>query len=133
MRDLSITIVEEHTKRLSRNLALTQTRRRTITFEDPPHKEVVEITKPNSKTTIIRNPKSQKSISTTTTTERSLRPVKNPVTSIVTTTTVDVPYKNFKIWTDYDQEENLQLHIKEQKDRKEEINDKRTGGYMRTI
>lgn len=133
MRDLSITIVEEHTKRLSRNLALTQTRRRTITFENPPANDVVEITKPNSNTTIIRNAKASKSICTTTTSEKSLRPAKNPITSTITTTTVDVPYKNFKIWTDYDQEENLQLHIREQKPIKEAASDCRKGVAMRTI
>ncbi|XP_061400884.1 uncharacterized protein LOC133336618 [Musca vetustissima] len=133
MRDLCITIVEEHTKRLSRNLALTQTRRRTITFENPPQNKVLEITQPNSKTTIITQPKSlKKSIcTTTTTTERSLRPAKNPITSTVTTTTVDVPYKNFKIWTDYDQDENLQLHIKEQKENRK-LEDRRDVA-MRTI
>lgn len=133
MRDLSITIVEEHTKRLSRNLALTQTRRRTITFENPPANDIVEITKPNSNTTIIRNAKASKSICTTTTSEKSLRPAKNPITSTITTTTVDVPYKNFKIWTDYDQEENLQLHIREQKPTKEAASDCRKGVAMRTI
>lgn len=115
MHDLSVTIVEEHTKRLSRNLALTQTRRRTITFKDP---QEIEIENPNFNTTIIKNSK-QKSICTTTTTERSLRPAKDPQTATVTTTTVAVPYKNFKIWTDYDQEQNFLLHIKEQKESKE--------------
>lgn len=114
MQDLSITIVEEHTKRLSRNLALTQTRRRTITFQDP---QEIEIENPNSNTTIIKNSK-HKSLTTTTTTERALRPAKDPVTSTITTTTVAVPYKNFKIWTDYDREQNFLLHIKEQKDLK---------------
>lgn len=109
MHDLSVTIVEEHTKRLSRNLALTQTRRRTITFEEPPGQQ-------NSQNSLMVKSSKPKTICSTLTTEKALRPIKNPQNSTVTTTTVAVPYKNFQIWTDYDKDQNLLLHIKERKE-----------------
>lgn len=99
---LYITIVEEQTKRLSRNLALTEIRRRVITFEEPRNQSQ---TKVNSK------------VYSTFSTEKSLRPVKDTSNSTMTTTTVVIPYKHFKIWTDYDEDMNLLLHIKEHKKR----------------
>ena len=38
MNDFSITIVDEYTKRLSKNLAITHIRRQTITIQDDPNK-----------------------------------------------------------------------------------------------
>lgn len=100
MNDLNITIVEEQTKRLSRNVALTEIRKRVITFEEP------------------RNQSHLKAISkvySTLTTEKSLHPLKDPSNMRMTTTTIAIPYKHFKIWTDYDKEMNLMVHIKEYK------------------
>lgn len=100
MSNLNITIIEEQTKRLSRNLALTEIRRRVITFEEPQNQSKSKV---NSR------------VYSTLVTEKSLRPIKNSTNSTMTTTTVAIPYKHFKIWTDYDKDMNFLLHIKEYK------------------
>lgn len=90
MSNLNITIVEEQTKRLGRNLALTETRRRVITFQEPRTPFQMKV---NSKMCSTRTADS--------------------ANSSMTVTTVAIPYKHFKIWTDHDKDMNFRLHIKE--------------------
>ncbi|XP_028895539.2 ataxin-2 homolog [Zeugodacus cucurbitae] len=129
MHDLCITIVEEHTKRVCRNFALTHTRRRTITIEEEQaptrpqqqqqrqqqkQSKLPPITKLNAKTTTSTTTTTTKGPTTTTNkriTREYVLPSSTPSES--TSLTVAVPTSSrIKVWAEEDDDQNLFLHIK---------------------
>lgn len=135
MHDLCITIVEEHTKRVCRNFALTHTRRRTITIEEeeaPPRPQQKQqqpqqrqqkaqslppISKLNAKTTTTTTTTTTKGPNTTTNkriTREYVLPSSTPSES--TSVTVAVPTNScIKVWAEEDKDQNLLLHIRKQR------------------
>ncbi|XP_018794745.1 PREDICTED: ataxin-2 homolog [Bactrocera latifrons] len=140
MHDLCITIVEEHTKRVCRNFALTHTRRRTITIEEEEDEEaptrqqqqqqhqqrqqrqqkaqsLPPISKLNAKTTTTTTTTTTKGPTTTTnkrTTREYVLPCSTPSES--TSVTVAVPTNSsIKVWAEEDKDQSLLLHITKQR------------------
>lgn len=148
MHDLCITIVEEHTKRVCRNLALTHTRRRTITIEEEaptgPQKreqqqqkqlkaqQLPPTSKLNAKTTTTTTTTTTKG-PTTTTNKRITREymVPSSTPSESTSLTVAVPTSSsIKVWAEEDQDQNLLLHIRKQRcDKRRESSQERNIWY----
>lgn len=133
MHDLCITIVEEHTKRICRNFALTHTRRRTITIEEEEEEaptrpqqqqqrqqkaqSLPPISKLNAKTTTTTTTTTTKGPTTTTNkriTREYVLPCSTPNES--TSVTVAVPSNSsIKVWAEEDKDQNLLLHITKQR------------------
>ncbi|CAD6997435.1 unnamed protein product [Ceratitis capitata] len=133
MPNLCITVVEEHTKRVCRNFALSHSRRRTITIEEeapkgkqreqPQYmKQKIQHLPPISKL----NPRSTTTTTTTTTDTKGVPPTTTTNTRIIreyllssstpadsTSLAVVVPTNsNIKVWVEEDKDQNLLFHIK---------------------